>query len=626
MEIQFIEALKKNADSLIEEWVSLVKTSTKNYQSASEDEIRNNIKRHMQVIIEVFENQDYSELNEFLENLADKRSKMDFDIKETLFAFLNGQTVLLRFLDSIRDKENIFCTNCREITDCFNKTQILYSNIFQSKRLEKTERSYLREIEHKDLRLSSLTDVTADAVIGLDANLNIRSWNRGAEVMYQYRTNEILGKPLAILVPKELLNNGELQSLEMITRRSGFIKNYQTERIRKDGKVLIVNISCTLLKDNDGKDIGFSTIHHDLTEMIQLEQEIRSQERYLSSVVDYSMDAIIGLDLNDNIVSWNKGAENIFGYTKEEVIGKNLDILFTPEAKKSGELKRINEELNKAGFIKSYEGERITKSGKYISTSLTKSLIRDKNNKIIGSSAILRDITEYEKLKMQMSHSEKLSVVGQLTAGIAHEVGNPLTSISSLIQVLTRTAQNEDLTNKLNLIKKQTDRITKLIRDLVSFSQPSDFRIKPTDINGLIKEAISIIKYDNRAQNCHFDIQLAEKLPLTDIPEDQVQQVIINILLNALDAAPPENGKISIHSLTRNGTINVKIKDNGKGIPLSIIDKIFNPFFTTKGVGKGTGLGLWVSYGIIENIRGKILVDSKMNSGSTFTIEIPIIR
>lgn len=626
MEIKYIEALKKNEDNLVEEWVSLVKTSTKNYQNAPQKDVKKNIVRHLKAIINVFENQDYTELNKFLENLADERSDMGFGIEETLLAFLHGQTIMMGFLDRIRGEETLFCNNCREVTDCFNKMQIIYSNIFQNKRLEETARSYLREIEHKDLRLFSLTDVTADAIIGLDENLNIRTWNRGAEVMYQYKSNEILGKPLAILVPEEHLNNGELQSLEMIVRRSGFIKNYQAERVRKDGKTLIVNISCTLLKDNDGKYIGFSSIHRDLTEKIHLEQEIRSQERYLFSVVDHSMDAIIGLDLDDNVVSWNKGAENIFGYTKEEAVEKNLDILFSHEARKSGELKRINKELNKAGFIKNYEGEGITKSGKRITTSLTKSLIRDKNNKIIGSSAILRDITEYKKLKMQMSHSEKLSVVGQLAAGIAHEVGNPLTSISSLIQVLTRTVKKEDLTNKLNLIKKQTDRITKLIRDLVSFSQPSDFRIKPTDINVLIKEAINIIKYDNRAQNCLFDINLAEKLPLTDVPDDQVQQVIINILLNALDAAPSENGKISVHSSTSNGTINIKIKDNGKGIPLSIIDKIFNPFFTTKGVGKGTGLGLWVSYGIIESIRGKILVDSIVNSGSTFTIEIPIMR
>jgi C4-dicarboxylate-specific signal transduction histidine kinase len=285
----------------------------------------------------------------------------------------------------------------------------------------------------------------------------------------------------------------------------------------------------------------------------------------------------------------------------------------------------LNDELNKVGFIKNYESDRINKSGKRITTSLTQSLIHDKDNKVIGSSAIIRDITELKKLKIQMSHSEKLSVVGQLASGIAHEVGNPLTSISSLIQVLTRQTDDENLKTNLNLVKKQTDRISKLIRDLVTFSQPSDFKIIPTDINTLITEAVEIIKYDKRAQHCEIDVHLVKKLPLTEVPADQLQQVLINLLLNALDALPSENGKISIYSFSGDGSISIKIKDNGRGIPKTIIDKIFEPFFTTKGVGKGTGLGLWVSYSIMESINGKIIVDSKETVGSTFTLEIPII-
>jgi C4-dicarboxylate-specific signal transduction histidine kinase len=191
--------------------------------------------------------------------------------------------------------------------------------------------------------------------------------------------------------------------------------------------------------------------------------------------------------------------------------------------------------------------------------------------------------------------------------------------------VLTRQTDDENLKTNLNLVKKQTDRISKLIRDLVTFSQPSDFKIIPTDINTLITEAVEIIKYDKRAQHCEIDVHLVKKLPLTEVPADQLQQVLINLLLNALDALPSENGKISIYSFSGDGSISIKIKDNGRGIPKSIIDKIFEPFFTTKGVGKGTGLGLWVSYSIMESINGKIIVDSKDTVGSTFTLEIPII-
>ena len=129
----------------------------------------------------------------------------------------------------------------------------------------------------------------------------------------------------------------------------------------------------------------------------------------------------------------------------------------------------INTLLKQEGFIKNYEGERVTKDGKRITTSLTRSIIRDKNRNIIGSSAILRDMTAYKKLKTQISHSEKLAVVGQLAAGIAHEVGNPLTSISSLIQVLVRGTDDENLKKNLNLIKKQTDRISKINQELGTF-------------------------------------------------------------------------------------------------------------------------------------------------------------
>lgn len=237
---------------------------------------------------------------------------------------------------------------------------------------------------------------------------------------------------------------------------------------------------------------------------------------------------------------------------------------------------------------------------------------------------MLRDITEYKKLKMQMSHSEKLSVVGQLAAGIAHEVGNPLTSISSLIQVLVRSTKDEDLKKNLSLIKKQTDRISRLIHELVTFAQPSDFNIGPANINDLVTEAVTIIKYDKHARNSTLDVKFDNNLPITEVPKDQLQQVFINILLNALEALPGQDGKVSVNTRTKNGSIQVIVKDNGRGIPESIIGRIFDPFFTTKGVGKGTGLGLWVSYGIIENLRGKILVESKEKSGSTFTVEIPI--
>ncbi|MFC1477169.1 PAS domain S-box protein [candidate division KSB1 bacterium] len=625
MEKRLTQALKDNGEAIIDEWVSLAQNSSIRYKKIPKSELKENITKHFYSLIDIFENRNYDTLSDFLKVLAETRSEMGLDAKETQIVFLNGQSVLLKFLDDLRGKRLEFCGNCREVTEGFNASQIIYAQIFKELQLEKTKKSYQQEIKEKELRLSTLTEGTADAVIILSEDLRILSWNRGAEEIYLYKKDEIIGQHLSIIVPQDRLFEGELQKLNSIVLGTGSLKNYQTSRIRKDGKLLTVNITCTELRNESGEIIGISSIHRDLTEKMQLEHEIRSQEQFLSSIVDNSVDAIIGLDLGNRILSWNEGAEKIFGYTKAEVIGKTFDMLLPHEAQESGELKQLHEQLMRDGSIQNYEGERITKSGKRITISLTRSLIRDKKKgKVIGSSAILRDVTEYKRLKLQMSHSEKLSVVGQLAAGIAHEVGNPLTSISSLIQVLSRSEIDDEIKDKLVLIKKQTDRITTLIRDLVNFSQPSGSNIKQSDINSIINESLSIIQYDKRARECKFETRLGKNLPLMRLPEDQVLQVFINILLNAMDAIPVDSGKIFIKSSKRNGAVSVKFLDNGVGMPEHIQDKIFDPFFTTKSVGRGTGLGLWVSYSIIESLDGKISVRSKENEGSEFIVEIPI--
>ncbi len=369
MKKAFITSFKKNRPDIVNEWSSLVRKSTRHYKDLSLKETKQSVGRHLDAIIEVLDNENFDALNDFLDDLARIRLRKGFNVKETQLAFLHGQTVILRHLDKLHGNERLFCLDCREITDLFIKTQVMYSNIFKEIQLEQKTDAYLRELEFKDQRFSSLTDSTHDAVIGLDDNLIIRSWNKSAEVMYKYRANEIIGKSIGILFSEEQRVEGELYTIEMILRSRGVLKNYKTERTKKDGKKLIVNISSALLKDKNDNTIGFSSVHHDLTEKIQLEHEMRSQEQYLSSIVDHSVDAIIGLDLKDRIVSWNEGAENIFGYTKKEVIGQHFKMLLPAEAIESGEVERIDRELRRVGFIKDFETGRITKSGERIITS-----------------------------------------------------------------------------------------------------------------------------------------------------------------------------------------------------------------------------------------------------------------
>ncbi len=226
--------------------------------------------------------------------------------------------------------------------------------------------------------------------------------------------------------------------------------------------------------------------------------------------------------------------------------------------------------------------------------------------------------------QFQILHQEKMASLGIMAAGIAHEIGNPLTSISSMTQIIKRKIKDDQLAEYLNTILDNIERISKIVRELVDFSRPSSLEASWVNVNDVIRNAYGIVKYDKRAKAVEFRLDLAEALPSLFIVADQLLQVFLNILINALDALKEGKGLIAITSRQEDGHIVVTIEDNGIGIPEEHLSKIFEPFFTTKEVGHGTGLGLSVSYGIIKNFDGKIEVKSKVGEGSTFIIKLPI--
>ncbi|MCX6142923.1 MAG: ATP-binding protein [Ignavibacteriales bacterium] len=257
-------------------------------------------------------------------------------------------------------------------------------------------------------------------------------------------------------------------------------------------------------------------------------------------------------------------------------------------------------------------------------TELVISPIVDGSGHIVGFLGAHRDITEQKILEQQLVRSQKMESIGTLAAGIAHEVGNPLTSISSLVQVIQRTTADEFAKDKLELIKDQINRIARIIRDLVDFSRPSSYVIKPTDVNKVIREALNIVQYGKKVKDIAFTLELADDLQSLPVVPDQLAQVFINILMNAVDSLDGKPGSIWIQSRVTGEVVEVLVKDTGKGIAPDDREKIFEPFFTTKAVGKGTGLGLWVSYGIVQSFGGDIEVDSDLGRGSTFKIQLPI--
>ncbi len=331
-------------------------------------------------------------------------------------------------------------------------------------------------------------------------------------------------------------------------------------------------------------------------------------------------------DLQGKMIYVNPAFVDASGYSKEELIGKNPNIFSSGKHSKKFWSKMWNTISNGKVWVGEVENKK--KSGDPFYTQLLISPIIDHDGKVTGFFGIHRDLSEKKLLEKQLIHTQKMESIGTLAAGVAHEVGNPLASISALVQVVQRSTNDEFAKEKLELIKNQVTRISKIIRDLVDFSRPSNYELQLTDINQNIIEAVEIIKVGAKAKDILFDLDLNKKIPLLPLISDQIQQIFVNILLNAVDAIAEKdtNGpkKISAASDIDEDDVVITFKDTGKGISDDKLSKVFEPFYTTKKEGKGTGLGLWVSYGIIKSFQGDIKVESTLQKGTTFTITLPI--
>lgn len=297
----------------------------------------------------------------------------------------------------------------------------------------------------------------------------------------------------------------------------------------------------------------------------RLEHKLEVNQRYLRTILHKSDTAIAVIDNNEKFIAWNKGAEKIFGYTEKEVIGKPATFLLPRSEKFMEELDYIKREIDLTGDVKILDTERITKFGKTIPVQLTVTQLPSSDGKSDGRTIIIQDKSQVKQLQQQIDQSEKLAVIGQLAAGVAHEIGNPLASISSLVQLMQRKNEDEQLSEQLKTIKENIDRISKIVRELVDFSRPPGEDKVLLAITDVLKTAVGIVKYDERVKNVEFITDMDSELPLINIVPDQLLQVFVNILINALDAIEGE-GEIEVKTYLENSFICIDIKDNGCGM------------------------------------------------------------
>ena len=378
-------------------------------------------------------------------------------------------------------------------------------------------------------------------------------------------------------------------------------------------------------KESNEKDRNLFVIARDITEERKKELELLR----FYNIAEKTIFPLVITDLDGNMIYVNPAYLSASGYSKEEVLGKNPNVFGS--GRQSKKFWKKMWDTVRSGKVWVGEVENKRKNGEPYYAQLMISPIVDHNHEVTGFFGVHRDLSDKKLLEKQLIHTQKMESIGTLAAGVAHEVGNPLASISALVQVVLRTTDDFFVKEKLELIKGQVTRISKIIRDLVDFSRPSNYELKLTDLNQVLNESINITRVGKKAKDIEFEINLNDKIPLFPLVPDQIEQVFLNILLNAVDAIAEKESfygdkKIIVTSNMDDDYVTIKFTDSGKGMTDEELSKVFEPFFTTKREGIGTGLGLWISYGIIKSFEGKISVESEYGVGSTFTIKLPFNR
>lgn len=419
----------------------------------------------------------------------------------------------------------------------------------------------------------------------------------------------------------ELCDRTHSEKIFSETLTDGSSKEIET-RLFVNRNFINVKITIIPIDISDNKEKYLLVNVRDISEEKAKEAELI---RFFN-VAENSVNPIQITDLNGKMIYVNRAFEIASGYSKEELLGKNPRIFGSGKLPSSFWDKMWA--TISSGKVWVGEVENRKKSGEPFYTQLLISPIIEKDGKVSGYFAIHRDLTEKRTLERQLIHTQKMESIGTLAAGIAHEVGNPLASISALVQVAQRNSKDPFVNEKLSLVKSQITRISKIIRDLVDFSRPSNYELELTDINKVLVEAVEITRVGTKAKDITFETDLSDSIPMLPLIADQIQQVFLNILLNAVDAISEKkekkNEKISVSTKADSDWLTITFVDSGPGIKEENLNKIFEPFFTTKKEGKGTGLGLWVSYGIVKSFQGDIKVTSKLNEGTTFIIKLPI--
>ncbi len=482
--------------------------------------------------------------------------------------------------------------------------------------LDITERKQTEErLRETRRRFRDLVNLLPLGIYEMDDKYNVTFANRQAIEASGYTEEEVNATPsnaLDTVTPEDrermernirrIMNGEKLGGIEYTQRR-------------KDGSTYPAMIYSTPIM-RDGKAVGLRGVIIDITERKQAEEAIKAQRDLIDHILATIPDAVLVIGKDNSVILANAAFYDTFGIKRREVVGRSLsELIPEPGLLESlpkiltGEKPQIDLE-----FRQKFNGDKKTLIATVMKMGEKEALL------------ILNDVTEERQKQERLFLTDRLSSIGEMSAGVAHELNNPLTGIVSLSQLLLEDNPPDELREDITDIHNEAQRAASIVRNLLTFSRKHAPMREPTQLNGVIEDVLRLRDYEHKVNNINVETQLAPDLPEVIVDYHQMQQVFLNIVLNAESALTEEHepGTLTITTSRLNSNVRVSFSDDGPGIPQKNLNRVFDPFFTTKEVGKGTGLGLSICYGIVTQHGGKIHAENKAGKGATFVVELPI--
>jgi two-component system, OmpR family, sensor histidine kinase VicK len=467
-----------------------------------------------------------------------------------------------------------------------------------------------RESQHLRAQLSAIVESAQDAIIGKTLDGIITNWNAGAERLYGYKADEMIGRSIARIMPED--RPDELPSILERLRQGEHIQRYETTRRRKDGSLVAVAVSVSPIRDAQGQTVGASAIADDISERKQAE-ETRAR---LAAIVDSAEMAIIGKRLDGTITNWNRAAEDLYGYSADEAIGRHISLIVPTD--ELDQLADIMSRLARGERIEHLETRRQRKDGKIVEVSVSISPIRGGDGEMIGASAIARDISERRAAERMQR---------DFLAMVSHELRNPLAAVKALTQLMQRRGVFNE--RAAEGIVAQANHLDRLVGDLLDVARLDVGRLElDLDELDLVELAArNVEQVQAQAETRTVKLEAPGRALIGSFDRDRIDQIFQNLLLNAIKYAPTGDIVITVDAL--NGSqARVCVADTGPGINPEDQLRLFERFYraeTTAGGAKGFGIGLYVVRMLVEAHGGRIWVESRPGEGSRFIFTLPIL-